>query len=394
MKLNKTFGRIATTLVATAMLASVAVVPASAEDASIGTNGVGTADGITSITFTKALLLPENVPMPSKQMSFQLQGTNGGETITDQSGNVVQTENGTGTYSTTIDFNATSAEKDESYTVDGIDRYTMDVTIDLTADDEQLSFEEPGVYAYLLEETTTAPNDDWTMASDVYVYLYATRAQNADNVVITGVSFSTVDGNVTPSTVKTNAMTNYYQVTPGEGGSDPSVKDNELTVAKKVDGTMGDRSQRFTFTISIDPVTDGKQFTAIYETSSDGQNYGVDSDTDKAAVSFTDTDDDGVYTATVQLANNERIHIYGLSTNDMYTVDEADYTSEGYENPEVTGGTDGVVATFAQDVDIVYTNTREAVSPTGLIMDIAPYVLLVVVAAAGCFVFLRKRRED
>ena len=41
-----------------------------------------------------------------------------------------------------------------------------------------------------------------------------------------------------------------------------------------------------------------------------------------------------------------------------------------------------------------YTNTREAVSPTGLIMDIAPYALLVVVAAAGCFVFLRKRRED
>ena len=41
-----------------------------------------------------------------------------------------------------------------------------------------------------------------------------------------------------------------------------------------------------------------------------------------------------------------------------------------------------------------FTNNREAVSPTGIVMNVAPYVLLVVVAAAGCFVFLRKRRED
>ena len=52
----------------------------------------------------------------------------------------------------------------------------------------------------------------------------------------------------------------------------------------------------------------------------------------------------------------------------------------------------GTIATGVNSVTV--TNDRDAVSPTGLIMDIAPYVLLVVVAAAGCFVFLRKRRED
>ena len=67
MKLNKTFGRIATTLVATAMLASVAAVPAFAvDDPDIGADvtepeysGItdeGTqhdADGIENFTFKK-----------------------------------------------------------------------------------------------------------------------------------------------------------------------------------------------------------------------------------------------------------------------------------------------------------------------------------------------------
>ena len=48
MKLNKTFGRIATTLVATAMLASVAVVPAFAEPVTSG--------GLQIVRFRKLLL--------------------------------------------------------------------------------------------------------------------------------------------------------------------------------------------------------------------------------------------------------------------------------------------------------------------------------------------------
>ena len=47
-----------------------------------------------------------------------------------------------------------------------------------------------------------------------------------------------------------------------------------------------------------------------------------------------------------------------------------------------------------QDVNVTITNYMQTVAPTGLAMDIAPYALLIVVAAAGCFVFLRKRNED
>ena len=50
----------------------------------------------------------------------------------------------------------------------------------------------------------------------------------------------------------------------------------------------------------------------------------------------------------------------------------------------------------ADNTTATITNTKNAVSPTGIMMDIAPYAVLVVIAAAGCFIFLRKRhaKED
>lgn len=96
--------------------------------------------------------------------------------------------------------------------------------------------------------------------------------------------------------------------------------------------------------------------------------------------------------------------INGLVAGDKYVVNEEAYGEDGYVSSTQVNGLEDVekfqnkvteVTFNAAAADtIAYTNNREAVSPTGLIMDIAPYVLLVAVAAAGCFVFLRKRRED
>ena len=77
MKLNKTFGRIATTLVATAMLASVAVVPAFAEKFGEGEWADGVIDttdstALTQIVFTKELMKPATVNTPNKTFTFTL----------------------------------------------------------------------------------------------------------------------------------------------------------------------------------------------------------------------------------------------------------------------------------------------------------------------------------
>ena len=61
---------------------------------------------------------------------------------------------------------------------------------------------------------------------------------------------------------------------------------------------------------------------------------------------------------------------------------------------EVLSTADIVGKDGADAINMTFINTRDAVSPTGIVMNVAPYALLVVVAAAGCFVFMRKRRED
>lgn len=391
MKLNKTFGRIATTLVATAMLASVAVVPAFAEK--IGSTGTVTGNDIKSVTFTKAVILPEKVPVPTQEMTFTLTGVDSDISVTDGDGDTIAVENGgSHTYSETVTFSKSAAKPDDGYSVAGLDRYTMDVTIWLTSNGTEtgtpLSFAEPGVYAFQLSESDIK-DADWTEAASIYVYLYATREDG--DVKITGVSTSTVNNaDITINTsTKVDTLTNYYQATPDPDGGDPTPKANQLVISKTVDGEMGNHTTPFAFSVSVGTADD--TYTIQYETD------GIPGAAQEVS---------GGDLSNIKLSDGMKLYIYGLSAGDSYSVKEDAANDDNYDTTIKTNITDkenisgdnaevAVSDSFGnENISIDYTNTREAVSPTGLIMDIAPYVLLVVVAAAGCFVFLRKRRED
>lgn len=109
----------------------------------------------------------------------------------------------------------------------------------------------------------------------------------------------------------------------------------------------------------------------------------------------------------VTLGNGDTVTIYGLGKDDNYTITQNHETKTGYEtsatrnDSEISLGEDlklaygsGEDENISEAQNVVFTNTKSASTPTGIVMNVAPYVLLVVVAAAGCFVFLRKRRED
>lgn len=398
MKLSKNLGRIATTFLATAMLAGLTAVPASAAAAEIGTDGtVSNQTDISAITFTNALILPENVPMPSTELTFELKGiTPATTTVTDVNSKSITVEGGKGTYTKTITFNTDNATKDTSYDVEKINRYTMDVTIELKELDEYLSFEQPGVYAYELSETTPAPSGDWTMADKLYVYLYVTRDLGTQVVKITGVSTSTDANNVTVGTTKQDTMTNYYQVTkPTDPGTDPTVKANKITISNTVDGAMGDRSDPYTFSVTINGA-DNKTYKAVYV---DEHGDAIPSKADDA-ITLTSK----ITNPSITLNHGEYLQINGLSNGETFTVTENEAGQNNYSTSIKTNidgkGTinSGVLSDEVfdgtKDITLDFTNTREAVAPTGLVMNVAPYVLLVLVAAGAGYVFLRKREED
>ena len=97
--------------------------------------------------------------------------------------------------------------------------------------------------------------------------------------------------------------------------------------------------------------------------------------------------DDGTYTFEKELGHDESYTITNIPVGVTYTVTE--------ENPGQYTPSSDETGTIAADVEAgaTITNTKSAVSPTGVIMTIAPYALMVVLAGAFAVVFLSRRNR-
>ena len=153
-------------------------------------------------------------------------------------------------------------------------------------------------------------------------------------------------------------------------GTAEGYKIYDVKITKKVTGNQGDKSKDFSFIIDASG-DDGEQF---YVTYGDG----------KTVTLVTGED-----SQTITLKDGQSAIIHGLSATDTYRVDEVDYTKDGYTTT-VDGAKEGSIS---EDTTVIFTNHKEAAAPTGIMMNIAPYVLMVAVAAVLAVVFLRKRNS-
>lgn len=150
----------------------------------------------------------------------------------------------------------------------------------------------------------------------------------------------------------------------------------KLNVTKNVTGNLGDKTKAFNFTITL---------------AGDTEHYTY-------ANNFVATVTDGVTTSNVDmvlgknsiaLKNGETVSIANLPYGVTYTVDEADYSNDGYTTTgEVTTAT--AIAEAAANVTV--TNNKEGNVDTGVMLDSLPYILvLAFVAVAGTALILKKR---
>ena len=374
MKLNKTFGRIATTLVATAMLASVAAVPAFAAEGEFTSN---------EIKMTKNLEMPADSVVPGATFKFDIVTAqlDGEEKYTDDNDTPenplddVTLDVKLGTATKNDAGTATITAGQETTTVGaGVGNKIASVEFSLTLPEEKYS--EAGVYKYAIDEqavNTDAGFSDQT--GSLNLYLIVTRVDTGsitddEDFQVSGAIIEKADG------TKTATWTNYYKL-DDSGKSEVG----SISVKKEIAGAMGNKGDTFEFTTN--GLTDGVTYT--YTTS----------DAPATEKTMTSTNNK------VTLGHNQTMTLVGLDDGAEITVTETIPANSGYATTAITNDNDedltnGNTLTVAKNQvkDTTFTNTRNVVSPTGLVMDIAPYVLLVVAAAVGCFVFLRKRRED
>ena len=238
------------------------------------------------------------------------------------------------------------------------------------------TFTAPGIYYYTVTETIpedAAKYDGITYDNStlkMYVYVVNDESTNPASYKVDGIVV-TKDG----STGKSEGFDNKYDVDKNNDG--------QLVLTKKVTGTQGDKNAPWTFKIKITGPAGEKYLTS-------------------GTVSGNVIEANSQTATKVTLKDGETFTIYGLSKKDQVKIVEDEANTEGYTTTFATAGkdqvygnavryTDGVEVTGSAYVKVI--NDKDYATPGGVIMTIAPYALMLVVAGAFAVVFLSRRNR-
>lgn len=189
-----------------------------------------------------------------------------------------------------------------------------------------------------------------------------------------------------------------YVTMKADGVKESSVKNtynaSNLTISKNVEGNMGDRDKEFDFKVTL-KVPAGKTLRSTINVP------------EGSAITWTDE----VGTVTFKLSHGESFTLMNLPYDIEYTVDEMNGTT-ALNNGEKINGTyqvsydgkkagtigtgEGKIAPTEGVISTEVTNTwGDDTIDTGVILDNAPYMLMLAVVAGGAMMLvIKKRREE
>lgn len=243
----------------------------------------------------------------------------------------------------------------------------------VTVDFSKVNWIAPGIYRYTITEQNSKNADvindsAATRTLDVYVvndgkggYEIASQAMIEGTAAPTGKDYATES--------KSDGFTNSY-------------KTYALSLKKVVDGMMGDKGRTYNFTINFEGPANAS-FKMGEETIT--------------------LNNAGIGSTNIGLTNGSMKTINGIPSTVKYTVVENINKNDGYTVSYTVGGSDATSATYATSTEqtmgtadnaVVCTNLKNAVTPTGIAMTVAPYILMVAVAGIFAVLFLRRRHEE
>ena len=240
------------------------------------------------------------------------------------------------------------------------------VTVPFTFDSDD--FTAPGDYIFSLTETAAGITG---LTQDTAARYIVVRVVNTDptapdgSLEISEVNIVNADG-----TAKAGEITNTYAA-------------YGLSVVKHLSGNFANAGDEFTFTIALDDPDETPHASSVtVKTGGESADFStITGDT----VTF---NADGTAEVKAGITGGEKIELTGLPANTGYTITESGDTASGY-----TTTWDGITKTgsddktsdaqtmAAADKTITVTNSRTAPTPTGLLLDAAPYGAMLLAAA-------------
>ncbi|MCH3972150.1 MAG: QVPTGV class sortase B protein-sorting domain-containing protein [Oscillospiraceae bacterium] len=353
MQKKKMFKRIAAVALAAAMSVSVFAISASAIDDK--DTAVKAVKPVTSFKITKIVDKTDvdktdvdkakNVYAPKTTFNFTIEPAAGIDSPTNP---IYKGVEGGVAKSAAISFDPAT----DGYTAQ------KDATIAINAE-AFTNPAKPGIFRYAVKETAGNYDGITYDATTKYLDVYV------DNTgVVYGVAF---EGKTTD---KANGVfTNEYKT-----GTENGV--NDLIVKKTVTGGQGDLNKDFHFKVTVKGA-DGEKYT-VSKTTKEGTSTAA-SLTSGTAVTYT-------------LKSGEYLTVTGLSKNDTYTVTEIESGTDGYTTTgEVKTATAKTHTTTPTTVTV--TNDKQEVVITGVVMHVAPYALMLVLAGGFAAVYFTKKRR-
>lgn len=353
MKLKKLFAGV----VAAAMMLTMAV-PAFAK------GPITSETGITSYTLNKSYQLIGEGQAPAADFNF---------TITNASVTGSEKYKGVTTFPTpsmtqSVHYDANKA------TTTGTGTGATEIVVDFLKDGA-LIYDSVGQYVYTIAETipeTGLAGVDYDQ-KNVSMKVTVVNDDATGGFKINTISFTKngekVSGKVEGNSNEEAAFINTYTA-------------NKLEVTKKVTGAAGDKNYPFSFAVTF--------------TGPDGKTW------DESALTFAENAKSATYannTWNFTLTHGESISFANLpkgvtysvvekylNTDNQITINDTKYTAS-YENG--TGTMDAAAKTAT------VTNATEGFIDTGVILDNAPYMLMLAVVAGGAMTLvIKKRREE
>ncbi len=266
----------------------------------------------------------------------------------------------------------------------------------------------PGVGVYYYTVNETAGNTAGVTYDDTAAYLKVTVAydEGTDTYYTAFVTLSLDDedgDNITDT--KVGGFVNEYSA-------------GSLAVTKQVTGNLGDINQYFEVVVTFtSPADNSVVMSDIYY--SGGSATGTEDHRVSGVAVEAGNGWTGEKEVTIYLNDDDTVTFTNIPEGVTYTVAEADYTAKAtnpdykldydaavYENSDTkdtTPGSGTIETTLDSttgeitDIDadtVEITNNKSTTVDTGIILDSAPYILLLALAALGMFAVVSKKREE
>ena len=350
MKLKKLFAGV----VAAAMIATMSF-PAFAART---TPNVGS-DGLVTITKKYTVTGSEAKKAPAETFEFVVTPgakVNGTEKTVEKS------------EATTIPAMAANSNKKTvaftALTEDGTGTFTVDVA--------NLNITKPGMYYYTVTET---PSDTAGVDYAAKSMIMVITAGYADDGEDSSLSYWAALHDSTNYNDKNSPFENTYTA-------------GSLKVTKKVTGSLGDKDKKFNVDVTFTaPAGKTVKSTITYV------NNGKEESIAPAAWTLNENTNRYEATVTVELAHKGSVQFNNIPKDVTYIVAEQDYSGQEY-TATYEGDKSGTIANDVKSTTI--TNKRgDDTIDTGVILDNAPYILMLAVVAGGAMTLvIKKRREE